>query len=58
MIVLERAAYQGAKTGGMFQSAMTYGIVKAKTKAVIPGPHASIRVNAFVSAPTRLPSTV
>jgi hypothetical protein len=45
MIVLERAAYQGAKTGGMFTSAMTYGIKKAKTKAVIPGPRASIRVN-------------
>ena len=45
MIVLERAAYQGAKTGGMLQSAMTYGIMKAKTKAVIPGPHAGIRVS-------------
>jgi hypothetical protein len=45
MIVLERAAYQGAKTGGMLQSAMTYGIMKAKTKAVIPGPRAGIRVN-------------
>jgi hypothetical protein len=44
MIVLERAAYQGAKTGGMLQSAMTYGIVKAKTKALIPGAHATIRV--------------
>jgi hypothetical protein len=45
MVVLERASYQGAKTGGMFGSAMTYGIKKAKTKAQIPGPHASIRVN-------------
>jgi len=44
MIVLERAAYQGSKTGGILPSAMTYGIVKAKTKAVIPGPHATIRV--------------
>ena len=44
MILLERAAYQGAKTGGMLASAMTYGIKKAKTKAVIPGPHASLRV--------------
>ncbi|MGA2435006.1 MAG: hypothetical protein ABSG25_06935 [Bryobacteraceae bacterium] len=44
MIVLERAAYQGAKTGGMFTSALTYGVAKVKTKAVIPGPRASIRV--------------
>ena len=27
----------------MFASAMTYGIAKVKTKAVIPGPHSSIR---------------
>lgn len=45
MIVLERAGYQGAKTGGMLASAMTYGIKKTKTRAVIPGPHASIRVS-------------
>ncbi len=45
MIVLERAAYQGAKTGGILTSAMTYGIKKAKMKAVIPGPRASIRVS-------------
>jgi hypothetical protein len=44
MTVLERAAYQGAKTGGLFATALTYGIKKAKTKAVIPGPRASIRV--------------
>ncbi len=45
MIVLERAAYQGAKTGGIFASAMTYGIMKAKTKAVLPGPQAAIRTS-------------
>jgi hypothetical protein len=44
MIVLERAAYQGAKTGGMLGSAMTYGIKKVKTRAVIPGTRAGIRV--------------
>jgi hypothetical protein len=44
MIVLERASYQGSKSGGYLGSAMTYGIVKAKTKAVIQGPHANIRV--------------
>lgn len=43
MTVLERASYQGSKTGGMLGSAMTYGIKKIKTKAVIPGPRASIR---------------
>jgi hypothetical protein len=44
MIMLERAAYQGSKTGGIFASAMTYGIAKAKTKAVIPGKQAALRV--------------
>jgi hypothetical protein len=44
MIELERTAYQGAKTGGMFTSALTYGIAKAKSKAIIPGKAASIRV--------------
>jgi hypothetical protein len=44
MTPLERAGYQGAKTGGLFASALTSGIVKAKTRAVIPGPKAGIRV--------------
>ena len=44
MIVLERASYQGSKSGGYLASAMTYGIKKAKTKAVIPGARANIRV--------------
>jgi hypothetical protein len=44
MVELERTAYQGAKTGGMFASAMTYGIAKAKSKAIISGKAASIRV--------------
>jgi hypothetical protein len=44
MIELERTAYQGSKTGGMFTSAMTYGIAKAKSKAIIPGKAANIRV--------------
>lgn len=44
MTVLERAAYQGSKTGGILASSLTYGIAKAKTKAQIPGPHATIRV--------------
>lgn len=44
LVVLERAGYQGTKTGGFFTSAMTYGIKKVKSKAVIPGMHASIKV--------------
>jgi hypothetical protein len=40
MVVLERAAFQGANTGGSFL--LTFGIAKLKTKAVIPGPRASI----------------
>ena len=43
MTVLEQAAYQGSKTGGVLGAALTYGIKKAKMKAVIPGQHASIR---------------
>jgi hypothetical protein len=43
MVMLERAAYQGTKTGGFFTSALTYGAVKAKTKAILPGTAASIR---------------
>jgi hypothetical protein len=43
MTMLERAAYQGTKTGGVFTSAFTYGAVKAKTKAILPGREASIR---------------
>lgn len=43
MVMLERAAYQGTKTGGMFATAITYGAVKAKTKAILPGRAASIR---------------
>ena len=44
MVVLERAAYTGAKTGGALGSALTYGIKKDKTKAVIAGAKAQIRV--------------
>jgi hypothetical protein len=42
MTELERAAPQGTKTG-MLGHVLTYGIVKGKTKAVLPGPRASIR---------------
>jgi hypothetical protein len=43
LTVLEQAAYQGSKTGGMLGMALTYGIKKAKMKAVIPGQHASVK---------------
>lgn len=43
LMVLEQASYQGSKTGGMLGTVLTYGIKKAKMKAVIPGQHASIR---------------
>jgi hypothetical protein len=45
MIVLERAAYQGSKTGGVVTSSLTMGLRKVKMKAVIPGPRASIRTS-------------
>jgi hypothetical protein len=43
LTVLEQAAYQGSKTGGTLGMALTYGIKKAKMKAVIPGEHASVK---------------
>jgi hypothetical protein len=44
MIVLERAAYQGTKTG-IGLCTMTAGIKPCKIRAVIPGPVASIRAD-------------
>ncbi|MBI1745927.1 MAG: hypothetical protein HYR55_04975 [Acidobacteria bacterium] len=43
MTLLEPAAYTGAKTGGVFVSAVTYGLKKAKQKAVLQGARANIR---------------
>ena len=40
-----RLSIRRAKTGGMFASAMTYGIAKIKTKAVLRGAHANARVS-------------
>lgn len=42
MTPLERASTEGTKSG-FLGHALSYGIVKGKTKAVIPGPRASIR---------------
>lgn len=44
MAMLEPSAYSQGKTGGIFTSAMTYGIAKAKVKAVIRGAHSNTRV--------------
>jgi hypothetical protein len=44
LTMLEQAAYQGSKSGGVLGYALTSGLKKAKMKAVIPGQYASIRV--------------
>ncbi len=44
MVPLERASYQGDKSGGYLLSTLTHGVKKAKTKAVLPGPRASVTV--------------
>lgn len=41
---LEPAVFSGGKTGGMLTSALTYGIKKAKWKAVVRSPRANQRV--------------
>lgn len=46
MLQLEPTVYSGTKTGGVFKSAMTYGIASAKMKATIRNPHAGVRVAA------------
>ena len=44
MTMLEPNVYSQGKTGGVFASAMTYGIAKMKMKAVLRGAHANARV--------------
>ena len=44
MTQLDPTAYSGGKSGGMFKSAMTYGISKAKWKAVVRGARATTRI--------------
>lgn len=44
MTELEPTVYSGGKTGGMFKTAMTYGIAKAKWKAIIRGNQAALRI--------------
>jgi hypothetical protein len=46
MVQLEPTVYSGTKTGGLFTSAMTYGIASIKMKASVRNSHAVIRVPA------------
>jgi len=43
-VQLEPSVYSQGKTGGMFKSAMTYGIAKSKWKAVVRNPGATLRI--------------
>lgn len=45
MTMLEPSIYTQGKTGGVFASAVTYGIAKVKMKAVLRGAHANARVS-------------
>jgi hypothetical protein len=45
MVGLEPSVYSQGKSGGMFTSAMTYGIAKAKWKAVVRGDRANLRTS-------------
>lgn len=44
LVAIEPSVYTQAKSGGFFKSAMTYGIAKIKSKAVLPGDSAHLRV--------------
>src|SRR5215469_15800836 len=45
MIMLEPTVYTQGKSGGMFASAMTYGIAKVKWKAVVRNAHANVKIS-------------
>jgi hypothetical protein len=45
MIMLEPSVYSQGKSGGVFESAMTYGVAKVKWRAVVRGAHANIKGN-------------
>jgi len=45
MTMLEPTVYSEGKSGGVFKSAMTYGIAKIKWKAVVRGAHANLQSN-------------
>lgn len=42
---LEPTVFSGGKTGGFLTSALTYGLVKSKWKAVVRSPRASLRIH-------------
>jgi hypothetical protein len=44
MTQLEPTAYSGAKSAGIFTSQLTYGIAKAKWKAIVRGQRADVRI--------------
>jgi hypothetical protein len=43
LVMLEPTVYSQGKSGGVFKSAMTYGIAKVKWKAVVQGPTANVK---------------
>ena len=45
MVMLEPTVYTAGKSGGVFKSAMTYGIAKVKWKAVVRNPHANVQIS-------------
>lgn len=45
MTQIDPSLYRKAKAGGMFTSALTYGIKKIKFKAVLAGPHAKLQLS-------------
>ena len=45
MLMLEPTVYTQGKSGGMFASAMTYGIAHVKWKAVVRGSHANLKMS-------------
>lgn len=45
LTMLEPTVYTQGKSGGLFKSAMTYGIAKVKWKAVVKGNHANLKTS-------------
>jgi hypothetical protein len=45
MVMLEPTVYSEGKSGGVFKSAMTYGIAKVRWKAVVRNAHSNTKVN-------------
>ena len=45
MVQMEPAVYSAGKSSGMFKMAMTYGMSKAKWKAVVKDPRAKLRIS-------------